>query len=103
MTKELTMEAPIAIADNLEVALSKDLASVSQVRHVLTEKANGNLLVWIAVDDPRPEVRRKIYQKELALIEGFPEVEFDFNLIPAMGRSAQEFATGARVVFSRMG
>ena len=96
------MDTPIAIADSLEVALSKDLASVAQVRHILAEKADGNLLVWIAVDDPRPEVRRKIYRKELALIEGFPEVEFDFNIIPAMGRNAAELATGSRVVFSRM-
>ncbi len=57
--------------------------------------------MWIAVDDPKPQVRRKIYQKELALIEGFPEVEFDFNLIPTMGRKAEDFATGAHVVFSR--
>jgi len=59
------------------------------------------LLVWIAVDSPDPSVRRKVYRKELALLEGFPEVQFDFNLIPAMGRSAEEIATDARVVYSR--
>ncbi len=101
LTNEAGVEPAVAIADNLETAMSKDFASVSEVRHVLTERADGNLLVWIAVDDPRPEVRKRIYQKELSLIEGFPEVDFDFNLIPAMGRAADDLATGARVVFSR--
>jgi hypothetical protein len=40
-------------------------------------------------------------QKELGLIESFPETEFDFNLIPAMGRNADELAAGAR--YSRHG
>lgn len=91
----------LLFADTLETALSRDLASVPQVRHVLTEWADGPLLVWIAIDNPEPDVRRRIYQKELGLIDGFPEIEFDFNLIPAMGRVAGDLVTGARVVYSR--
>ena len=93
----------LQIVDSLEVALAKDLASVPQVCHVLTEWVDGPLLVWIVVDNPEPSVRRRIYQKELGLIEGFPEIEFDFNLIPAMGRNVNELATGAHVVYSRQG
>ena len=102
MTSERAkMPEPLLLADTLETALSRDLAGVPQVRHVLTEWADGSLLVWIAVDNPEPGVRRRIYQKELELIDGFPEIEFDFNLIPAMGRGAEDLATGARVVYSR--
>ena len=86
---------------SLEEALSEDLAAVPQVRHVLTSQVNNTLLVWIAVDDPKPEVRHRIYQKELELLNGFPEVELDFNLIPSHGRRAAEIATGAKVVYSR--
>jgi hypothetical protein len=93
----------LQIADSLEVALATDLASVPQVRHILIERDDGPLIVRIAVDDPEPGVRRRIYQKELGLIEGFPETEFDFNLVPAMGRNADELATGARVIYSRHG
>jgi hypothetical protein len=89
------------IAQSLEAALAEDLSAVPQVRQVLTDQADNTLLVWIAVDDPRPEVRHKIYQKELELLNGFPEVEFDFNLIPSHGRSAAEIASGAKVVYSR--
>jgi hypothetical protein len=68
---------------------------------VLIEKADGPLLVLIAVDNPELAVRRQIYQKELALIEAFPETDFDFNLIPAMNRAASQIATAARVVYTR--
>ena len=59
------------------------------------------MLVWIAIDNPEPSVRQRIYRKELELMDGFPEVDFDFNLIPALGRDADELAPGAHVVFSR--
>ena len=65
------------------------------------EWADGALLVWIAVENPEAGVRKETCQKELELIDGFPEIDFDFNLVPALGRTAEELASGARVVFSR--
>ena len=91
----------VLTADPVEIALGKDFATIPQVRYVLTERVDGPLLVWIAIDNAEASVRRKIYQKELELMDGFPEIEFDFNLVPAIGRDAKEVATGAHVVFSR--
>lgn len=91
----------ILTSSSIEIALANDFASVPQIRHVLIEKADGPIQILIAVDSPEPGVRRQIYQKELDLIAAFPETEFDFNLIPAMNRSPDEIATGARVVYSR--
>jgi hypothetical protein len=73
------------------------------VRHVLIEKAEGPILVLIAVDDPRPSVRRQLDHKELDLIAAFPGIEFGFNLIPAMNRAPHEIAAGARVVYPKNG
>lgn len=100
-SKRRGVEAHVLIGDSIELAMAKDFACVPEVRHVMTEQVEGPLLVWIAVDNPEPEVRMRIYQMEMELIEGFPEVDFDFNLIPSMGRSAEEIASGARVVYSR--
>ena len=91
----------ILISNSIEAVLANDFASVPQVRCVLIEKADGPLLVLIAVDDPKPGVRRQIYQKELDLIAAFPELAFDFNLIPAMNRVPGEISTGAGVVYLR--
>ena len=89
------------ISNNIEALLANDFASVPQVRHVLIENADGPVFVLIAVDNPEPSVRRQIYQKELDLLAAFPEIDFDFNVIPAMNRAPDEIATGARVVYSR--
>ena len=101
MATEKTLPPKALLSDRLDAALVRDLASVPQVRHVLTDRSDSSLIVWIAVDDPTPEVRRRIYQKELELISGFPEVEFDFNLVPSLARSAADFATRTQLVYSR--
>jgi hypothetical protein len=86
---------------SLDIALSQDLAGICEVRHVMTDQAEDGLVVWIVVDDPAPDVRREIYRRELQLLEDFPGIEFDFNLVYSLGRSTEEIATGARVVYSR--
>jgi hypothetical protein len=94
-------EPAVQQAKSLQNALAEDLAAVPQVHHVVMEQVNDALLVWLAVDDPKREVRDRIFQKELDLIDAFPEIKFDFNLVPAMGREISEIATGARPIYSR--
>lgn len=90
------------MAGNLETALAKDFANIAAVHYVLTERADDNLLVWIAIDNAESyEVRTQVYEKELGLMDAFPEVSFDFNLVPALGRSPREVATGGQVVYTR--
>ena len=85
---------------DLESALAKDLACVEEVRHVLIEHAEQNLLVWIAVDNPTRDVRERVFQKELSLIEGFPEVYFDFNIVPGIS-DPRQIASNAKAIYSR--
>jgi hypothetical protein len=87
----------------LESAVAMDLALVPDIRHVLVERADDNLLVWIAVDNPTKEIREKIFNKQYGLIEGFPEISFDFNLVFAKDRIPSEFASGAKLIYSREG
>jgi hypothetical protein len=94
-------EPTVCFGADLEQALAHDMALVAEVRHVLIEKADNNILVWIALDNPIATVRERVFQKELELIEGFPEIDFDFNVIPAMNRDPRQFASSAKVVYSR--
>jgi hypothetical protein len=96
-------EPSLLYSETLESALAKDLALVSSVRHVLVERADDNLLVWIAVENPTREIRERVFQKELALIEGFQEISFDFNIVPATDAPASELASGAKLIYSREG
>ena len=86
---------------DLEDALARDLSFVPEVRHVCLERADNNLLVWIALDNPTRAIRERVFQKELELIEGFPEIDFDFNVIPAMNRSPRQFASSAKIIYTR--
>lgn len=65
------------------------------------ERADDNLLVWIALDSPTRENREKVFQKQFELIDGFPEIAFDFNLISSLNRSGADFASGATLIYSR--
>lgn len=101
LTNDRLFQPETLISLDLESALSRDLTSIPQVRHVMTDREDSNVLVWVAIDDPTPEVRQRVYQKELELIDGFPEIDFDFNLVPSMGRTAAEFASFAQLVYPR--
>jgi hypothetical protein len=91
----------VSSSTDLETVLARDLSFVKEIRHVLVERADHNFLVWIALDNPIAEVRERVFRKQLDLIEGFPEVDFDFNVIAINGRDPYTFASGAKIVYSR--
>jgi hypothetical protein len=91
---------PAMVALDLESAMAKDFSLVPEVQHILVEHADDNLLVWIALDNPSREVRERVFDKEMSLIEGFPEIDFDFNLIPSLGRTSNQVSSNAKVVYS---
>jgi hypothetical protein len=88
---------------DMESALASGLASEIAVRHVFIERADRNLVVWIAVDDPTKEVLERVFRKELSLMDGFPEINFDFNVVSGRNREPGYFAPDARLIFSREG
>jgi hypothetical protein len=93
----------VSVTGTLEAALASDFASIGAVRHVLTERADGNVLVWIAIDRAESyEIRSQVYDKELNVMDAFPEISFDFNLVSATERNPREVATGAQVVYTRL-
>ena len=94
-------EPAVLYSQSLEVALANDLALVRDIRHVLVERADDNLLVWIALDNPTKEAREKVFQKQFDLIDGFPEISFDFNLVSSRDRTPAEFASSAQLIYSR--
>ena len=76
------------ITDAVEVTLAKDFAGVPEIRHVLMEKSGRLMFIWISVDSPVSSVRKRIYEKELEIIDCFPEVDFEFNIVPTLDRRA---------------
>jgi hypothetical protein len=85
----------------LEDALASDLGLIPDIRYVSVERAEHNLLVWIALDNPSEENREKVFQKQFDLIEGFPEISFDFNLISSRNRAHSDIASDAKLIYRR--
>lgn len=99
---ELFTHPIVLFSDDIEKVVAKDLAAISDVSHVFTHVVETSVLVWIVVDDPRIDVRHQIFDRELALINEFPETEFDFNIVPRMGREADEVIRGeAHIAYTR--
>lgn len=85
----------------LEEAVAKDLSLIRDVRLVCIDRADNTLLVWIGLDHPTAENRERVFQKQFDLIDGFPEVSFDFNVISGEADNADAFASDAKVLFVR--
>ena len=60
LTTEQGSSHSTAMVDTWVNALVKHLASIPQVRHVLTEQIDGQWLVWIAVDDPGEQKKKDV-------------------------------------------
>jgi len=89
--------------DSLEIAIAKDFSAVPQVCHVLSEKTLDGFSLLVSLDEYDRSTRERIFGKELAIMDAFPEINFNFNLLAALGRSANEIATGYQVLYSRTG
>jgi len=103
LTADWSKHPTVLHSADLETVLAKDFGSLKDVHSVLVERAESNFLVWISVENPTKESRERVFAKELGLIDGFPEIDFDFNIISARGRTPSEFASSAKVIYSREG
>jgi hypothetical protein len=89
-------------SEPINAALAKDFASIPQVVCVLVQQDGNTVTVWLGLDDTSQEVRHRVYDKELAVIDAFPASEFDFNLIPTLGRPVESLISEpVTVAFSR--
>jgi len=90
-------------SESLEHALAADLSVIQEINFIFVERAEGNLLVWVSVENPVAEVRERIFQKQYDLIEGFPEISFDFNLILGKGNDPKQYSTSSKIIYTREG
>lgn len=94
------LEPSLLYGQSVENALAEDLRSVPQIKRIFVERVDGNLLVWMATDSPSREVRERIFQKQFDLIDAFPEISFDFNIISTSAGTPSEIATEAKLIYS---
>ena len=77
--------------------------SVPEVQALFTQLEGRILRVWTVVPERDDAVYRKIYAHERDLVQTFDGMEFEFNIVPNLGRDPKMVITdpACRLVFQR--
>jgi len=73
------------------------------VESVFVERGNGKeLRVLSIVNERDPAIRATIYAREQAIIDAYPDLVFDFNIIARRNRDLKDVVTEAgKLAFQR--
>ncbi len=85
---------------SVEEFVGLELARVPGVEQVLTSPGE-DMLVWTVVNHASEEVHYRIYDREGALLDMFPDQGFDFYVLDRRGRQVEELVTGMKPIFQR--
>jgi hypothetical protein len=96
-----SIEPSVCHGESVENAIANDLSFVPEVDSIFVERAEGNLLIWVTANRPSAHVRERIFDKQFAVIDAFPEVSFDFNIVSTDASSAGEISSSAKLLFTR--
>jgi hypothetical protein len=68
-----------------------ELSLVDEVERIFVDRESDKLFrVLTVVNERSPELRKKIYQREKAIIDALPRYEFDFHILARMGHDLKE-------------
>lgn len=101
-TKNLMAAAPVfpdyLIAQEIRTGLST-MGAVASVHFLSTNTA---LSVWVGIIDDDDTARTDIYRFEDYISQRFPQVLFDFHIIPVpAGRRMEDYVSTAQPIFQR--
>jgi hypothetical protein len=83
-----------------------ELASVPEIQAVFTSQLKDRqqlFFVWAIVPNRDHEIYRKVFQVEQSIIDKQRPIQFDFTIMPSMGKDPRTMVTDpcARLVFIR--
>jgi hypothetical protein len=70
-----------------------ELSMVPEVERVFVERKGDAFQVVTVVNDRSPELRRRIFAREKAIIDGLPQYEFDFDLFTRMNYNLEDLVS----------
>jgi len=89
---------------NTDTFIGLELCLVPEVESVFVdrEKSGKQVRITVVVDKRDPAVRAKVYAREQAIIDEYPNLEFDFHVVSRMGRDLKDITdTIGKLAFSR--
>lgn len=80
-----------------------ELSLVLDVEYVFTAFRNEVFYVWILVKHFEEEIRTRIYDRERAIIDAFPTLDFDFYVIARLDRDPWDLVSESVVLAYQKG
>ena len=79
------------------------MALVEEVEAVMTAREANVFHICAILTESTPEIRKLVFERERAIVEEFPNYEFDFDVIPRHGRELRALAesTAMELTFCR--
>ena len=91
------------VTSSLRELIAFEFSLVRDVQYVFTAfRENHVFYAWVVVDRFEEDVRNQIYNRQEAVIDEFPELEFDFYIISRMGRDIGDLIdTSAQLTYQK--
>ena len=70
-----------------------ELSMVGEVERVFVERHGNAFQVMTVVNDRSPELRRRIFAREKAIIDQLSQFEFDFDILTRMNQPLTDLVT----------
>jgi hypothetical protein len=88
--------APTMLTMSTEAFVWFELSLVPEVEHIFIEREEDGkeFRVITVVNERDPQVRGKIYEREKAVIDAYPHLNFDFHISARMNRQLSDLAYG---------
>lgn len=68
-----------------------ELSLVNEVERVFVDKEGGRMFrILTVVNERSPELRKRIYQREKAIIDALPDYQFDFHILARINHELHE-------------
>jgi len=93
---------PTTVGSELSNTIISVISPILPVEKIFVDEIGGVFCVWTIINEDNREVRRSIYEREGRIMERYPNLLFDFNLIIRRGRALDEIMSfEGRPVFER--
>jgi hypothetical protein len=86
-------QASFALAQPVPALLANRLLSTPEVESVYIKKIDNAFHVWTIVDTADDAVLEVIFEGEKSLMERFPSMDFDFNVVERRGQNLRSVIT----------
>ena len=90
-----------SVFHSIEAIFVNSLSAIGGIERIFVRKDNDFFRVWVVIGDMDLQVEDQVYAAQLAFMDQFPEIPFDFSMIFRQGKDPASIQPSqARLVYS---